>query len=302
MLLRHLEVFCTVYELNSMSRAAEKLNMTQPGISRTIAELEEEFGTSLFIRKNKSLQPTRQGDKCYEIGMKIQREVKHLSYVINIEAPKSEIRIGCSTGISHHIMPNVIKQFRKVYPECKVFINEGTSMEIQKGVKECRYGIGFVQELIVDKEIVHRVFSHDKVLPVAHPSYVTENQEPISFRELSNENLIMTSPMTGIRNIIEQYASGMNVMLNPIWNCITGSTACSLAEQGFGIALLSDKTVQNSIKNGRLKVIQVKSFDLRRDFYQIWKDSSILSKEEEYILQLSMEAGINADLSALITE
>ena len=41
MLLRHLEVFCTVYELNSMSRAAEKLNMTQPGVSRIISELEK---------------------------------------------------------------------------------------------------------------------------------------------------------------------------------------------------------------------------------------------------------------------
>lgn len=299
MQLRHLEIFCAVYELGSMSRAAEKMNMTQPGVSRVIAELEEEFGSCLFIRKNRSLIASYKGDNCYEISMKILREIKRLSYVMNRENPQTDLNIGCSTGISHHIMPTVIKQFQIRYPMCRVFVHEGTSMEIQKGVKEGRYGIGLVQELIVDKDIIHRIFSHDKVLPVATPDYTTHNTEPISFKELSEEKLIMTSPMTGIRNIIEQYASKLNITMNPIWSCITGSTACSLAEQGFGIALLSDKTVQNSIKEKRLRIIKVKAFDLRRDFYQIWKNSSILSKEEEYILQLSMEEGIKEDISTI---
>lgn len=299
MQLRHLEIFCTVYDLGSMSRAAEKMNMTQPGVSRIIAELEEEFRTSLFIRKNRSLIATYQADKCYEISMRILKELKQLSYAMNKENPKTELRIGCSTGISYHIMPDVINQFHKRYPECKTFVHEGTPMEIQKGVKDGRYGIGFVQEFIVDKEIIHRLFCHDKVLPVAAPDYVTQASEPISFRELANENLIMTLPLTGIRNIIEQYASTLNITLNPIWSCKTGSTACSLAEQGFGIALLSDKTVQASIEKRRLRVVKVREFDLRRGFYQIWKDSAILSEEEEYILQLSMEAGIKKDISSI---
>ena len=302
MLLRHLEVFCTVYELNSMSRAAEKLNMTQPGVSRIISELEKEINTELFIRKNKHLIVTHQGKQCYLASMKVMHDVDSLFKIMDKNMPRKEIHVGCSTGISHNMMPAIVKRFKSRYPKCKVYIEEGTSVAIQEGLKEGKYGIGFVQELIFDKEIAHRVFCHDKVVAVKAPRYQTNTKkDTLVFKDLANEDLILTISRTGIRNIIERYANKKNISLSPIWSCTTGSTACMIAENGLGIALLSDKTVNESIKTGLLQEVEVEDLDLSREFYQIWKNSSVLSDEEISFLNIAFDEGNKEDTKSNTT-
>ena len=284
--LRHLEVFCKVYELGSMSKAAMRLNMTQPGVSRIISEIESEYKVKLFLRKNRTLILTHKAHQFYLEAKKILNAVDILENNMSYETPQREIRVGCSTGISHHIMPSVVKVFNERYPLCRVFVEEGTPTRIQQEVKEGRFSLGFVQELIVDNEIVHKVFAHDSIIPVASPSYKTKGKsEPLSISELALEDLIMTLPTTGVRNIVEHFAGIRNVVLDPIWST-TGNNACALAEEGFGIALLSDRTVKDSIANNKLRIVAVEDFDLKRDYYQIWKDTALLSEEELYMLKL----------------
>jgi len=291
MTLTHIKVFCSVCELGSMSKTAIKLNMTQPGVSRMIAELESEYKVKLFLRKNRKLYLTSYGRQCYKDGKKVLLDVETMRLNIHMNEPMPALNIGCSTGIGSLVMPEACKLFRDKYPNCNLYISEGTSIKIHQGVMDGEYSIGFVQELIPEPRLVHKVFCGDTVMAVCSPSYKTKNElTSFALKDIADEKLIMTSLGTGIRNVIELYAASMNVTVAPCWNCSSGHNAKALAEAGLGVAILSDKTVAASIKEKRLRALPV-DFELKRDFYQIWLNDSILSVEEKYFLQICSEIG-----------
>ena len=88
MTILQIQAFCAVTELKSMTLAAARLNMTQPGVSRMIAELEKEYDTKLFSRENKTLRLTYEGQQCYVDALQVLKD---------LEIMNRKLRATCST-------------------------------------------------------------------------------------------------------------------------------------------------------------------------------------------------------------
>ena len=124
MTLTQVEVFCAVAELGSMTRASERMNMTQPGVSRMISDLEAEFGIQLFIREKKSLYITPQGQVCYEQALKVLKETEILRSSLSSTRKMKEISVGCSSGLGPYVLKQAAILFSERYPECPLRITE----------------------------------------------------------------------------------------------------------------------------------------------------------------------------------
>ncbi len=293
MTLHHLQVFTAVCEEQSMSKAACKLNMTQPGVSRIIAELEEYYQVILFLRKNRTLYITPQGRQCFEDAMKVLKQFSLLEANLRQNQPRERISVGCSTGIGSLIMPKAYSLFQKEYPACQVYITEGTSEDIQKGVIDGKFSFGLVQTLIIDKYLTQEAFCSDKAMLVCAPDYQLKCMNPtLSLSDMAKEKLILTISNTGLREVIERFALKEGISLNPIWSCTTGNNALELAKKGYGVAMLSDKTVISDIKKGTLRAIPL-DFEIKRDFYLIWRKDSWPSEEETFLIDTCRTLGKN---------
>jgi DNA-binding transcriptional LysR family regulator len=130
---RLLNYFLTVAEEQNITRAAKKLNITQPTLSRQMKEFEENLQTELFVRQNKKLQLTEAGmflkkraEEILELNAKTERELfNYQETILN-----GQVSIGCVEAENSYLLAQLIEEMRKDYPQVTFTIFSGTSNDI----------------------------------------------------------------------------------------------------------------------------------------------------------------------------
>ena len=150
-------------------------------------------------------------------------------------------------------MPSVRKAFKEQFPYCRLIIIEANQDEVSSLIESGKCSFGIVQmKNGFPLSISHETIGTDHVLCVCSKDYVLRNKEtPLTLKSLAKEDLILTSKGTGIRSSLDKLAAEENVELSPIWTCLSGDNALSFAEQGFGVAVLSETFTRESRMKGK---------------------------------------------------
>ena len=168
--LRQLKIFQAVSREKSMSATAEKLHITQPAISQTISNLEEELEVKLFERLNRSLVLTNTGQILLDYSTRILNLVEEaeqtISDISNLE--KGRLRIGASMTIGTYLLPPILNQFHDQYPELEIkFIIDNTEV-IERMVLENEIDLGLVEGPTPNQNIIRDPFFDDHVLVICY--------------------------------------------------------------------------------------------------------------------------------------
>jgi DNA-binding transcriptional LysR family regulator len=132
---RDLEAFLAVIETGSIMAAAARLNLTQPGVTRRVQNLEEQLGTALFERPAKPLRPTLAGREAYEHGRRVIQSIEDLrSSAAPNGAIRGELRIGVSLDLSEAALAGPIDVLRESFPDLSVRITTGWSPSLSEEV------------------------------------------------------------------------------------------------------------------------------------------------------------------------
>jgi len=117
--LRQLRVFLVVAEIGNFTKAARELNTVQPAVSNTIKKLEEELQLSLFVRKNKSVLLTTEGEVLLKNARTIMAQLRRakLDMVELRGMQRGEVRLGVTNNLGMHYFPKIIQKFKEQYPE-----------------------------------------------------------------------------------------------------------------------------------------------------------------------------------------
>src|SRR4051795_13233299 len=118
MKLQDLHVLMTVVEAGSMGKAAERLNSTQPAISRSIAELGHALGVRLLDRHRQGVEPTNYGRALLDCGVAVfddlRQGVKNIEFLA--DPSTGEVRIGCTAFLAASFVPEVVDRLSRRYP------------------------------------------------------------------------------------------------------------------------------------------------------------------------------------------
>ncbi|WP_299849857.1 LysR substrate-binding domain-containing protein [uncultured Roseovarius sp.] len=144
--LRHLEVFSALFDAGSVSRAAQRLNLSQPAVSVALGNLEAELGFRLFHRDRGFFAPTNEAILLYE---EVQQGITALA---RVEQRANEIRSGATAGISvatngamsYNFLPKVIAEFQRDYPGTHVELRVHSSRRIASWVGSRQIDIGLI--------------------------------------------------------------------------------------------------------------------------------------------------------------
>lgn len=131
--LKKYNAYIKVVETGSLTKAAEMLNYTQPGISQMISSLEEEYGFPLLIRQKNGVTPTTNGLSVLHAMFEIQRGYERLTETVNeINGLETgTIRLGAYTSITTNWLPEIIREFKTIYPRIEIQVYEGTATELE---------------------------------------------------------------------------------------------------------------------------------------------------------------------------
>ena len=167
--LRDLHAFFTVTRCGSMAKAAEQLGVSQPAISKVIADLEYVFGVRLLDRGRNGVEPTIYGDALLKRGVAAFDELKQSVRDIEfLSDPRSgEVKLQCHDTVAATILPNVARQFAAIYPHVVLHVDTVVTTTVALPAlrrRECDVILG---RLHLDDEDLHVVPLFDDPLVVA---------------------------------------------------------------------------------------------------------------------------------------
>jgi DNA-binding transcriptional LysR family regulator len=239
MRLRQLECFRALMLHGTMTRAAELLGMSQPGISTTIAALEHETGLNLFLRRGGRLQPTPEAKLFYVEAARALEAVENASRVATEirSGRRGHLAIAAYPSISISLLPRLLSQFASNRPELQMKIITRNSATVREMMSTQQFDLA-VAELPLDYPTSHmEVFSYECLcmLPKIHPLAKLKQLTPDDLDGLPFVTLFRGDP------IYQQLASAFSEY-GARWNVVAEteffSTACQLVAEGHGIGIV----------------------------------------------------------------
>jgi DNA-binding transcriptional LysR family regulator len=131
--LNQLTYFKVVYECMNVTKASEQLMVSQPAVSSAVRELERELEVTLFIRKNRGLQATEEGEVLYEQACRLLQQCENAKLIVKAASDKkSAVRIGMAPMTGSVAFPPVYRKLSEQYPEIELEIVENGGPELVK--------------------------------------------------------------------------------------------------------------------------------------------------------------------------
>ncbi len=170
--LRHLRYFVAVVEEQSFTKAADKLCIAQPPLSRQIQNLEEELGLQLLERGSRPVKTTSVGQFFYQYAVKLLSNADQMvSMTKRIASVETTIKIGFVGSLLFGLLPRIIYLYRQAHPNLKIELYEmGTNAQIE-ALKDGRIDVGFGRLKISDPAIKRTLLRNERLMVAVHASH-----------------------------------------------------------------------------------------------------------------------------------
>ncbi|MCB1760503.1 MAG: LysR family transcriptional regulator [Gammaproteobacteria bacterium] len=259
---RRLQVFFTVARLLSFTKAAESLHMTQPAVTFQVRQLEEYFNTRLFDRTHNRISLTEAGHRVYGYADKIfllYNEMENAVREMTGEVSGS-LTMGASTTIAEYMLPALLGDFKKRYPDINIHLKVSNTEGIVSMVENNTIDLGVVEAPVANKNLVLERCRADHLVAILPPDHAEAEREQFTYKDLLNYPFICREEGSGTREVINEYMEsvGSNADLLSISMELGSPEAVKGAvEAGMGISVVSAATVQKELKLGTLVAINL---------------------------------------------
>ena len=234
-----LKYFYEVVTVGNITKASEKMLVSQPAITKAIKELEEELNTKLLERNKKGVLPTEEGQILYEHTKNMFND---LNTTLNIlETTKNNelnLYIGATTTNFINYVKDALNEFKTKYPNVHIHIvlEEPKILNDMKRLNKLDILIKNDYETIDDLEIIKTFEITDKFVASSKAFKELENKV-LSLEELLNYPLVLLSSITHGRRNFDSYLKSKNIIYKPTYEFNSYSLCKELIKNGFGIGI-----------------------------------------------------------------
>jgi DNA-binding transcriptional LysR family regulator len=251
--LRHLKYFVAVAEELNFGRAAQRLYITQPSLSRQIVSLEGELGFALFVRDKKQIQLTKAGQlfltEAQQILAKFDRGMNIARRISSGEL--GQLRIGFQGSSVYDIIPLSIRAFREQFPQVELSISSVPTSEQIELIYNCGIDIGFIVPPISDGTLHLETILAEPLVLVLPENHPLAKDAEISLAAIANEPLVLASRDRGcgLHEQILQFYEREGLHPNVVHAAREMQVMLGFVAAGMGISLLP-ASVKNLQRRG----------------------------------------------------
>jgi DNA-binding transcriptional LysR family regulator len=230
------KIFYTVAKHKHMTKASEELHISQPAISQSIKKLEDQLGGTLFIRSNKGMELTSEGEMFFE-------HIKGALELINNaenefssfkSLDKGEIKIGCSSTLTKLILLEATKEFHKDYPGINITIVNDLTSNLINSLKLGKLDIVIFNESnIKETNLTLEKIKELKQGFIYNPSHYKDNIKTLN--DLNNYPLILQKEESNSRKLLDYITMQKGVKLIPSMEVVSQDLITEFTDIGLGI-------------------------------------------------------------------
>ncbi|MCH9782731.1 MAG: LysR family transcriptional regulator [Gammaproteobacteria bacterium] len=242
--------FLAVAESGSFSTAAERLFLTQPAVSKRIAQLEQQLGTRLFDRVGRRIRLTEAGEALLPRARQVLLDLEDMGRAIsNLTGTVSgTLRIGTSHHIGLHRLPPVLRRFSREYPDVKLDIHFIDSEEAWEAVLHGDLEMGVVTlPPQPDPRLHSQAVWQDPLVFMAAPEHPLARLDRVTLETLTGYSAILPSPVTFTRRIVESLFEEQALTLNISMSTNYLETIHMMVSIGLGWSVLPETMLDDSV-------------------------------------------------------
>ena len=286
--LLHLEHFLAVVDEGTFTRAAERMNRTQPAISQSVRRLEEEIGAPLFARDVHEVTLTEAGRVLADYARRLLKmrddAVRQVSELRTLKAGRLTIAAHESAAV--YLLPAPLRNYLQKFPNIKVGIQRSRLAEIPRQVMDREVDVGFVKDEPAFHELHWVEVFSDEMTLVASPDHPLAARQQVTIRDLGSENFVIhhgcTSTSDRILQLFEEHATRCRVAAE-LWSF---ENVKSFVRERVGLAIVPGITVRQELADGTLTRIALQELSMPRRTLMVYRDQGYLSDSASELIKL----------------
>ncbi len=289
MTLSQLRTFQTVARLNSFSRAAEELHLTQPAVSAQVVALEEALKVRLFDRIGKKISLAGPGHAVLKAAEEILERValleRQLADLGGLKAGR--LCIGASQVVGVYVLPELLARFSLEYPAIELALRVEPARRVLDMLAAGELDVAIVGEgaPITDERIAVKPLMNDELVLVVPSNHVFAQAKRISPASLKHMPFLLPrKDSASSESMLEQLAAE-GITLDTVLELGNVGAVKRAVQAGLGISIISRCAVQHELEDGRLKTVRIAGLTLERRISLCWHHGKRFSKATEAFVQ-----------------
>lgn len=289
MTFRHLEIFKTVVETGSFTKAAKKLFITQSAVSHAIHDLEEMTETPLFDRLGKSVRITKTGELLLQEAEPILTASKALGSRLHTLEKTAPIHIACNITIANFYLPALLQAFTKAFPHISVTVDVIPAAAAIGLLQSGKADLALIEGAMPQEPFSSEELGNYRLKAVCAPDYPIK-KTTLTLAQLCRERLLLREPGSAIRDTLDSQLYLAGCTAYPAWRSVNDSALLAAAKAALGIAILPEPYVAEELKKQHLVELSVPDLVLENHMYVAWHRDKHLSKPLQALIEMSAGA------------
>ena len=265
--IEYLKYFAELAKLQHYGKAAKALNISQPGLSHAIKTLEDEYGVPLFQKEGRNVSLSR-------YGKELMQDVEEiLDAYLRMEERAAGLPLAAGT------IPHMLREFGATFP---FIIYNRLTPEIEEGLLDGKYDIGFCSELLKSEELEYYPLRESYIAAAVPEGHPLEGKENITLKEAAKYPQVMFSRTSGFRSLQEQIFAEQGIQVKSVCEAEEIEVITGLVENGFGISILPYMDI---VRLHHITAIPVQTSSWKSKFYIARRKYGIRTAQEEAFFQ-----------------
>ena len=237
--LRQLRVFLAVAQQQHFRRAAESLHLSQPAVSRHVAELEAELGLKLFDRNTREVVPTDTGRYLESAISRVLDELEGILSHVHSESERrhGKVHVASVPTLSAGLMPQCIADCSRRFPDLVIQLHDEAQTMVLDSVRGGEVDFGLAIDPPASGEFDSELILRDPFVLVCRPDHPLAKLERVAWRKLRGQRLVLLDYSSGSRRLIDHALASRGIEVDIVQQTGHTLTAFRMVEAGLGISV-----------------------------------------------------------------
>ena len=260
-------LFVDVAGLNSVTRGAERSNMTAPSASLRIKNIEDRMQTKLLVRSNRGVTLTPAGEAFLHHGRLMLLHAQQLKDDLREYAKgiRGHVRLRANTSAVSEFLPTVLGSFLAAHPDVSVDLVEQHSPAIVRAVTDGTAEIGIVAGSIGTDELVALPYREDRLVLITPRGHVLSTRKQVKFSETLGFNHVGLGEGSALFHFLTQKAQALNATMNTRIRVGNFESLCRMTEANVGVGVIPAYVARRYSTHMDLRVIPLSDTWAKRD-------------------------------------
>lgn len=288
MTIRHFHVFLEVCYAESITLAAERLNMAQPAVSTVIRELEQYYGVRLFDRMNRRIYITTAGTLLMKYANSILSQMDEVKHVIGETSTTGTLRIGSNIAFAVSYLADIIADFADLYPSMSIYTRIQSPRNLEDGLLHNELDFAIADRLTSHGTFHYQKLAQEEMSLICSPQLAVkffpelaeseDRNAAVSFSQLANMPMLLREIGSGSRDCMDLAFRSANITPVIAAESASSPALLKLCLRGLGVLPLPSTQVSDLRKTHHLIEFSLTDTTLSRNYYLIYHQSKYMTR------------------------